>query len=61
MGVVMSDVAYELLRQPRKDIAELREEALTRLERRGYDVRGKTPGQIRQILRRRPTMQKSEN
>ena len=55
----MSDFGYELQQQPRKNIAELREEALTQLERRGYDVRGKTPGQIRQILRRRPTKQKS--
>lgn len=57
----MSDIAYELQRAPRKDVAELREEALTRLERRGYDVRGKTPRQIRQILKRRPTKQKSKD
>jgi hypothetical protein len=42
----------------RKELAELRDEAITKLERRGYDVRGKTAGQIRQILRRRPAKQK---
>jgi hypothetical protein len=37
----------------------LRNAALVDLERRGYDVRGKTPGQIRQMLRRRPPKPKS--
>ena len=42
----------------REELAELRNEAITKLELRGYDVRGKTPGQIWRILRRRPAKQK---
>jgi hypothetical protein len=38
----------------REELANLKHAALTELERRGYDVRGKTPAQIREILRRRP-------
>ena len=34
--------------------AKLEHEALTQLERRGYEVRGKTPAQIREMLKRRP-------
>ena len=37
----------------REEWARLRTAALTKLEQRGYDVRGKTPKQIRQILKRR--------
>jgi hypothetical protein len=43
----------------RERLAELKNEALARLERRGYQVRGKTPAQIRQILKRRPTTSES--
>ena len=39
----------------RKAFNEIRSAALAELERRGYEVRGKTPAQIRQILKRRPT------
>jgi SOS response regulatory protein OraA/RecX len=39
----------------REKFAELRNAALAELERRGYDVRGKTPAQIRQMLKRRPS------
>ena len=39
----------------RKRFQEIRSAALAELERRGYEVRGKTPAQIRQILKRRPT------
>jgi hypothetical protein len=38
----------------RKKLTELKDAAIAELERRGYDVRGKTPAQIRQILNRRP-------
>ena len=38
----------------REELAEIKNDAITQLERQGYDVRGKTPAQIRQILRRRP-------
>jgi len=43
----------------KKTLEELKSEAVAELERRGYDVRGKTPAQIRQILKRRPTKSKS--
>ncbi len=33
---------------------ELKRAAIAELERRGYDVRGKTPGQVRQMLKRWP-------
>ena len=39
----------------RKAFKEIRSAALAELERRGYEVWGKTPAQIRQILKRRPT------
>ena len=35
----------------KKTLEELKREAIGKLERRGYDVRGKTPAQIRQMLR----------
>ena len=38
----------------KKTLEELKKEAIAELERRGYDVRGRTPAQIRQMLRRRP-------
>jgi hypothetical protein len=44
----------------KKTLQELRNQAIAELERRGYDVRGKTPAQIREILRRRPTKSKSD-
>jgi len=43
----------------RETLAQLRNTALAELERRGYEVRGKTPAQIRQMLKRRPSKQKS--
>ena len=43
----------------KKTVEELKSDALAELERLGYDVRGKTPTQIRQILKRRPTKPKS--
>ena len=46
-------------RKKREQLAELKSAAIAELERRGYEVRGKTPGQIRQILKRRPLKQKS--
>jgi hypothetical protein len=42
-----------------EQLAKLKTAAIAELERRGYEVRGKTPGQIRQILKRRPSKQKS--
>lgn len=43
----------------REKFAELRMAAIADLERRGYAVRGKTPAQIRLILKRRPAKPKS--
>ena len=43
----------------REELTILREEAIASLERRGYDVRGKTPAQIRSALKRRPQKRKS--
>jgi hypothetical protein len=37
----------------KKTLDELKSEAIAKLERLGYDVRGKTPAQIRQMLRAR--------
>ena len=39
----------------KKTLKELRNEAIAGLESRGYDVRGKTPAQIRMMLRTRPS------
>ena len=35
----------------REELAELKNAAIAKLERRGYEVRGKTPAQIRQLSR----------
>ena len=43
----------------REKFAELKRAAIADLERRGYEVRGKTPAQIRLILKRRPSKQTS--
>jgi hypothetical protein len=43
----------------RKTLEQLRCEAIVALESRGYDIRGKTPAQIRKILKRRSKSQKS--
>ncbi len=44
----------------KKTVEELRNEAIAQLERRGYDVRGKTPAQIRKMLRAHPTKLNSD-
>jgi len=38
----------------REELAALKEDAITKLEHRGYEVRGKTPAQIKKALKRRP-------
>ena len=40
-------------------LARLKETAMAALERRGYDVRGKTTSQIREIMRHHPTRPKT--
>jgi len=37
-----------------EDLRRLRAEALAELERQGYEVRGKTPAQIRAAIKRAP-------
>jgi len=37
-----------------EELAKLKHAALAELERRDYEVRGKTPGQISEMLKRRP-------
>jgi hypothetical protein len=44
-----------------EELAELKRAAIAELERRGYEVRGKTPAQIRQILKRRPSKRESND
>ncbi len=44
----------------KKTLEELRNEAIAELQRRGFDVRGKTPAQIRNLLRRRSNNQNSK-
>jgi hypothetical protein len=45
-----------LLREQKKQVlAGLKMTAIAAFERRGYEVRGKTPAQIRLVLKRRPT------
>ena len=51
----MSDDGFALRRAKKESLARLKEAALAALERRGYEVRGKTTTQIREILRRHPT------
>jgi hypothetical protein len=41
-------------KEMRETIAGLKHMALARLEVRGYEVRGKTPAQIRHMLKRQP-------
>jgi hypothetical protein len=51
----MSNNRAVLRRQMEEEIAELKSSAITKLENRGYEVRGKTTAQIRLILKRHPT------
>jgi len=57
MGKLPADVSM-IVRTSGKnkleEFARLKHAALTELERRGYQVRGKTPAQIREMLKRRP-------
>jgi hypothetical protein len=63
---VMADTArpnrgalFWVMAPRKKTLEELNSEATAELERRGYNVRGKTPAQIRQMLRARPPKRKS--
>jgi len=55
----MTDDRAVYRKQLRETLAELRNAALAKLEGRGYDVRGKTPAQIRQLLKRRSLKKKT--
>jgi hypothetical protein len=48
-------------RQEKLREATLRDDAIAKLERCGYDVRGKTPAQIRRFLKKRPAKRNHEN
>lgn len=52
----MADDRVLQRKEMREKLAELKNAALAELECRGYDVRGKTPRQIRLILKRRPSI-----
>lgn len=52
--MMLTVTAYDLAAPHKKTLKELKSEAIAKLECRGYDIRGKTPIQIRQILKRRP-------
>jgi hypothetical protein len=54
----MKNDRANLRKKTREKLAELKSAAIAEFERRGYEVRGKTPAQIRQILKRRPTKPK---
>jgi hypothetical protein len=45
----------------KKTLEELKIAAIAELERRGYEVRGRTPAEIRKILKRPPTKPKLQN
>jgi len=49
----MADEKAIRRKELREELAELRNAALANLEARGYDVRDKSPIQIRRMLRRR--------
>ncbi len=51
----MPDERTRRRRHKKEELTELKNIAISKLERRGYEVRGKTPAQIRQILKRHPT------
>ncbi len=55
----MPEARATLRRLKRLELDELKDAALTALERRGYDVRGKTTSQIREIMRHHPTRPKT--
>jgi hypothetical protein len=55
----MSDERVELRKAKQAVLASLKENAMAALERRGYDVRGKTTTQIREVLRHHPTKPKA--
>jgi hypothetical protein len=51
----MSQASADIQKQKQAVLAAMKQVALTALEQRGYEVRGKTTTQIRLALSRRPT------
>jgi len=60
VAMMVEDRAIRPNKMP-EELAELKRAAIAELERRGYEVRGKTPAQIRQILKQRPSKQELKN
>jgi hypothetical protein len=60
-GLHMINVRNNRRRKTREEFARLKNAAIDELERRGYNVRGKTPNQIRQALKRRPKSADARN
>jgi hypothetical protein len=58
-GSSMSDDIAVLRKKMQDELVDLKSSAIAELEYRGYEVRGKTTAQIRQILKRHPTKPKS--
>jgi hypothetical protein len=54
----MPDKRKERREQLRVELAEMKNAVLAELEGRGYEVRGKTPAQIRLMLKKRPLKRK---
>ena len=50
-GMALSIDRSEECKSKHEELAKLKRAALAELERRGYEVRGKTPGQIREMPR----------
>ena len=51
----MSDDRAVVRKKKQDELVKLKSSAIAELEHRGYEVRGKTTSQIRQILKRHPT------
>lgn len=51
----MSDDRVALRKRKQDKLVSLKKIAIAALEQRGYEVRGKTTSQIREVLRRHPT------
>lgn len=51
----MSDDRVALRKSKQEKLVRLKDAAINALERRGYEVRGKTTSQIREVLRHHPT------
>jgi hypothetical protein len=55
----MSEDRATRRKKVQEELVKLKSSAIAALEQCGYDVRGKTPAQIRQMLKRRPAIRAS--